>query len=282
MSTFYIGNEFFDALKNNNYKIVDEGVKEIEEKLAALWNSGQSMEAGDLLALSYQRLKRARRDIKDWQASIVYQIGMLDGIISTYDSLFQMEKEQFAINQYMKQILRNSGPVSRKIFARLSQLNDRHEWIGHKQLAKDVGTSESSLSNIMKRLVLSNAVESERIGKTINYRITPAGNRYYLEKCTKQRPEAMLDIILEGMSELCQKVDQISVSFEEKTNNNSTIMDVNSLIKILEIAQKLEKTPRKELSENTAELSTNPQILRMSKHEKAVLAANNYTDPMSA
>lgn len=209
MNTLYIGSEFYKAVAENNSAIVEEGVNEIQDKLFLLWDSSQDSSFEDFLDLGFQRLKRSRRDLPNWRENTAYQIGMLDGILSTFDRLLQEAKDRIAIDQNVKQTLRNSGPVAKKIFSKLFSLSETDEWIGHKELALFVETSDSSLSNIMKRLVISRAVDSERIGKNVNYRITPAGKRYYLEKLSKQHPEEMLDSVLVGFSQLSHKIDNL-------------------------------------------------------------------------
>lgn len=213
MNAFFIGSEFYKAVAENNSAIVEEGVNEIQDKLLSLWDNSRDSSFEDFLDLGFQRLKRSRRDIPKWRESTVYQIGMLEGILSTFDRLLQEAKDRSAIDQNVKQTLRNSGPVAKKIFSKLFSLSETDEWIGHKELAISVETSDSSLSNIMKRLVIARAVDSERVGKNVNYRITPAGKRYYIEKLSKQRPEEMLDSVLVGFSQLSQKIDGLCEQF---------------------------------------------------------------------
>lgn len=259
MNTLQVGTEFYSALKENNFSVVKEGVQEIREKLFLSWNDSQNGAVEDLLALSFQRLKRAKRDNPDWKVSIAYQVGMLEGVVSAYEELYREKKEREAIDQYVKQTLHNSGPVTKKVFAKLVSL-DAEEWIGHKELALDVGTSESSLSNIMKRLVISRAVETERIGKRTNYRVTSAGKRFYAEKLAKQRPEEMLDTILEGMTILNQKIENLTVHRTNRLSQEEVLVNVDMLKYFLKTKAKFENRLSQEQAEDNENVRTEDQF----------------------
>lgn len=179
MSDFYVNNEFFDAVQNDDTKILAEGVEEINQKLFDAWHNSPHGTLPDLIRKCVQRSRFARTILGNWRNTTAYYVGMLYGIVQVYSELSQEEKEQETLDEQIKKIIPRPGAVTKKIFDKLIDIDRYNGWISHGKLAKDLETSKSSLSNIMKRLVASGAVESEKNGRFTNYRITSMGKRYY-------------------------------------------------------------------------------------------------------
>ena len=187
MTDFYMEREFFDAIQKKDMQIIVEGVEEICQKLFDSWQDAPHGSFPNLLEKCIQRTKIGRSYLDEWRNSPEYYIGMLYGTIQVYAELMQEEKEQKELDDQIKIILQKQGPVTKKVFSKLIDLDRKHSWINHGDLAEYTETSPSSLTKTMKRLIASGAIESKRNAKYTEYRITPLGKRYYEnEILTKQ------------------------------------------------------------------------------------------------
>lgn len=280
MITLQIMNEFFTAIKENILYIVAEGIREMKELFFSSWIAGQEDDVEELLAIGHQRIKRGLRDHPEWKDSMAYQIGMLNGIVSAYDGLLQEKREQRAIDQHVRQVLHNSGPVSKKVFIKLISLNSKNEWISHKELASDVGTSESSLSNIMKRLVNARAVEAERIGKRTIYHITPAGERYYSEKYSKLNTEEKYDTteLYNSISKELEELIQSKFDSESRLLRSSmrwaTAVDARRMVQYVKTASDIDRSLHAVDADNNEEISKTERNLLVAA-EKSKESRNN-------
>lgn len=219
MSGFYVGAEFYRAIEQNNFAVLTEGIAEIENRLFKAWNSDDRQIFDDVLALSVQRTKRVRGQLPGWQNNPAFQIGKLEGIVQAYTSLFQEEKRQDAIEQEITAMMPKMGSVTRKIFSKLYDLSADYQWITHSELAEAVQTSDSSLSNIMKKLLHSRAVESEKNGKYTNYRLTQGGKRYYEKNIAPSLPDKANTQILDRLSDLALAVSKLEGKVEQRQND---------------------------------------------------------------
>lgn len=249
MSGFYVGAEFYRAVEENNFAVLTEGIAEIENRLFKAWNSNDRQIFDDVLSLSVQRTKRVRGQLPGWQDNPAFQIGKLEGIVQAYTSLFQEEKRQAAIEQEITAMMPKMGSVTRKIFSKLYDLSADYQWITHSELAEAVQTSDSSLSNIMKKLLRSRAVESEKNGKYTNYRLTQGGKRYYEKNIAPSLPDKANTQILDCLSDLALAVSKLEGKVEQRQNDQELdIPAVEDLFYILEES----KRPIAAISRNEA------------------------------
>ena len=251
MGTFHIGSEFYEAIITNEVSTLRNGIAEIESKLFEGWSDSKHETFGDLLGMCTRRAKRSRGYLQGGQDSVSYYVGFLMGLVRAYSTLFQAECEQATIDQYVAKALPNPGGMTRKIFDKLSKLYNHGEWISHGVLAKEVGTTDASLSNIMKRLILSQAVESEKSGRYTNYRLTAAGQRYYEAKLQNQQSSNELELILSRLNSIEENMSTIERRLENtQATRVSNLVDMDKIIELIEVIGKKKKVSGNEEPQN--------------------------------
>lgn len=251
MAMFHVGSEFYEAIITNEVSTLRNGIAEIESKLFEGWSNPNHETFGELLGMCTRRAKRSRGYLQGWQDSAFYHVGFLMGLVSAYSTLFQAESEQTAIDQYVAKALPNPGSMTRKIFDKLSKLYTHGEWISHGVLAKEIGTTDASLSNIMKRLILSQAVESEKSGRYTNYRLTAAGQRYFETKLQTQQPSNGLELILSRLNGIEENMSTIERRLENsQATRIPNMVDMDKLIEFIEVIEKKKKVSGNEDPQN--------------------------------
>ena len=225
MSKFFVGAEFYTAIEDNNPMILREGIAEVENKLFHAWFDSNRQIFEDELAVCIQRAKRARKQLDEWRNNPAYQLGKLEGLVQAYSSLYQEEKRQNTIDHEITAIIPRPGGVTRKILYVLYDLLSSDQWITHGALARKVETTETSLTNIMKKLVLSHAVESEKSGKYTNYRLTEAGKRYYEKKLASALPDQKDSRIFDCLYEIKQSITSLEKRMDSQQNIQTVILD---------------------------------------------------------
>ena len=238
MSGVFAESDFYSAIQNNNYEVLLEGIAELENKLFTAWNCSNHQSFEDELAYCIQRTKRIRKQINERKRNPAYQIGSLEGIVETYSCLFQEEKKQLAIDSEISSIIPRPGNVTKNVFSKLHELLLANQWITHGELAQAVGTTDTSLTNIMKKLVLSRAVESVKNGKYTNYRLTDAGRRYYEGKILSSLPEKSDTRILDGLDQIQQSIVLIERKINDLQQKSPNTIDLEVFSRIIEQAQK--------------------------------------------
>lgn len=178
--------DFSEAVDQKDPSLMRRYVAEIEKIFLDAWLSDHTRENfGTVLRLADQKSARARRDveIKTDEAQITYHLGIVDGVIYVFRELFRAEKRE-------SKIVETAGSQSAKTDRILQYLYEQNNGQGmrHGELADQLGISYSNLTNTMKRILQSGAVESARAGKNTFYRLTPAGKRYCARK---KQPEAL-------------------------------------------------------------------------------------------
>lgn len=135
--------------------------------LRKTWLSPDHDALNPLLQSYAQQLQRAQRALPDKGEEIcAYSLGMLAGAVDLISTLYRAEQQDADISR-----LRNKGSLEI-----LQALSSRSMY--HGELADALGKSYSALSNIMKTVLRSGAVQAARSGRHTYYSLTPAGHRF--------------------------------------------------------------------------------------------------------
>ena len=183
----------------------------VEDKKATLlhlWVDDDHEKFENALRLAIQESESIKNWHPSFNCSIQYHFGRLDGYTEIFESLFR-EKEHM---RSIKQSLIGQTAKARQILQCLYQ-NGR---MCHGDLADAVGSSYSSLSNIMKKVLLSGAVDSMRSGKNTYYSLTEIGRQYC--KQTQHNKEQNEEIKKE-LTTLIKVAVEESMKSMQKTND---------------------------------------------------------------
>lgn len=146
----------------------------VEEQKEALWttwmaNGRQDFESAIRMAI--QDIESLKNRYPELNVSVPYLLGKLDGYTELFERLYREEQRVCAVAEDLT-------PKARQILLYLYE----HDGTRHGDLAAAVGSSYSSLTNIMKKVLLSGAVEAVRSGRNTCYHLTEAG-RQYCDRC---------------------------------------------------------------------------------------------------
>ena len=146
-------------------------MNEIEEQKEALWTAWMGSEDfEDPLRLAIQEVEVRKLENPELNVSVSYQLGRLDGYVELFEQLFRAKERESAV--------RNDSDLRTDKVCRILRTLYRVGEMRHGELADAVGSSYSSLTNIMKKVLLSGAVEAVRSGRNTRYHLTDAGRRY--------------------------------------------------------------------------------------------------------
>lgn len=149
----------------------------VEEQKEALWtawmaNGRQDFESA--IRIVIQDVESYKNRYPDLNVSVPYLLGRLDGYTELFERLYREEQRVCAVAE------EELTPKARRILLYLYE----HDGTRHGDLAAAVGSSYSSLTNIMKKVLLSGAVEAVRSGRNTCYHLTEAG-RQYCDRCLR-------------------------------------------------------------------------------------------------
>lgn len=171
-------------LKNADLRqMVEEGdVRELEDtvrayqyEVADMWANLKMDELEKSLQLAEQKADRAKRILEDADKSKkrIFTLGVLKGVIEIMKEIFREEKkEQLVIKAFAAQTEKTDA-ILKALYT-----GNGGQGMRHGELAEAVGTSNSNLTNTMKRVLESNAATSVKSGKNTYYMLTKVGRRY--------------------------------------------------------------------------------------------------------
>ena len=154
-----------DVVDTGDLYSVLEKTYEYEEALWMTWTDDRNGAFETTLRQAIQEIEQVKDLRPEYNISIQYQIGRLDGWTEAFERLYRAEES------VSKAAGALSG-LSAKAKMILECLYKNREGMRHGELAAAIGSSDSSLTNIMKRVLLSGAVESVRSGKNTMYYLT--------------------------------------------------------------------------------------------------------------
>lgn len=160
-----------DAVSSNDYYPVLDVVDEYKSSLWDAWENRQQKPFEPILRQAIQDVEHTKNRHVEYNFSISYAVGVLDGWTELMEKLYRTEED-------MKKVtleLSGQGAKARMVMECLYE----HDGMRHGELAAAIGSSESSLSNIMKRMLLSGSVKSVRSGRNTFYYLSEIGKRCY-------------------------------------------------------------------------------------------------------
>jgi predicted transcriptional regulator len=161
------------------YRDFFENNTSVLKELVRNWIDGQFEQTNQKLTTLSRWYRKIHKQLNAQTYTIEFEAGRLCGIIEAFDGLYQYELEIRQIDAAMADYLSQSKPSSRHVLCILFEASVDDSWVPNATLEKDCSLSRSSLSNIMKRLVQAKAVEFYKEGRTVSYRLTSSGKRYY-------------------------------------------------------------------------------------------------------
>lgn len=164
------------------YKAIYELNISAQFEFISSWTEGKH----EKTSLQLTRLSRIYRQIYKQLGGDAYtfcfEVGKFCGYIETFENLLKKEQEILQIDCTLAELLSRGKPASKLVLRILFEAPEDNPWVPNSVLEKKCAQSPSALSNIMKRLVQAQAVDYYKEGRTVRYRLSPAGKRYYKEK----------------------------------------------------------------------------------------------------
>ncbi|MDO4413651.1 MAG: hypothetical protein Q4C20_01095 [Erysipelotrichaceae bacterium] len=199
------------------YKALYEAAESSLYELASSWSKESHDKTYKLLTMWSRLIRRINRRLNGGDSTVDYEAGRLSGIIEVFEYLYRQEEEIKRIDSAISELLSSSKPSSKRILHILYEAGKNYDWVTNAELIKQTSLASNALSNIMKRLVTSNAVELIREGRTVSYRITPAGKRYY----ENYLASSMNHDLSGGYDVVSEKLDSILEHLNEPMNQKS-------------------------------------------------------------
>lgn len=203
------------------YQVLYEAVTSTLHELAKSWSENSHDITDKQLTVESRLSKRIRHELNDRGYSIEYEAGRLSGIVEAFEYLYRASEDIKIIDDTLSKSLSNSKPASKTIIRILYKSSKGDEWVSNARLASECSQSASALSNIMKRLIQAGAVEFLKEGRTISYRITAAGKRYYENMRSSQVEDSIaceIEELKEKTEELQKTLDSLLTKPEQKQN----------------------------------------------------------------
>ena len=219
--------DLLSLLRSEDYYGLLNYSLDTEQELVEAWYSKPIEDFRIKLKKAFQEYLYAKGTVSEIEYSISFALGKIEGIINTYSVLLQEEEGKNAI---IKETAANSEKA-RQILRAL--YNVGNNGIRHGELADMVGTSDSSLTNIMKRMLRSGAVEAARTGKNTFYKLSSTGKHFW-EQSEKENERLMRnDKEIAQMLELTKTLQELVPALQdviELQKSNVTINPGDALL----------------------------------------------------
>ena len=180
---------------------------QVTKKKEMLWNSWTEDTKEELrrkLLLALQEVESETVFKPSLNISIEYQLGSLAGFVEFLEKIYNQKSSQEAIADIIRK-----GPKANLVLKILYENGE----MNHGDLAKAIDSSYSSLTGIMKKVLLSGAAEAIRYGKYTTYRLTEEGTSYYLKHKSN-------DDLLSKFQEIVQSaINKALIAQSEKQNS---------------------------------------------------------------
>lgn len=212
--------------------VVDQGNLLLKD-----WLEDSSKSFQSNLQRSLQKSHRAKRQLVAPKDEIPYQLGVWEGWIQAFRTLYDERNKENDIIQ----VTAAQSPNTAKIIRFLYQYERP---ICHGDLADALGMHYNALTNAMKRVIGCGAVSASRTGRNTRYVLTPAAKQYCRKetKWEKVLPKNREAILLEELVKLYQsrlKPGGLSVSVGDSVrvsgSNGERLSERKCLTKITQI-----------------------------------------------
>ena len=162
-----------------SYQQVHRFVYEVKSDLLDAWANAEHEEFEKALRILEQKTAQIRHclNMNDVIVQSSILVGMLQGFTELFGELLRKERQ----DQRIIAMCASQSAATDRILMQLYEANDG-QGMRHGELADALGYSYSNLTNAMKRILNSGAVEAARTGKNTYYMLTPAGQRYCAQK----------------------------------------------------------------------------------------------------
>ena len=215
-------NNIYLSVKEKDEKEVARFVRKLQNELLERWLNDEAEDFLNYIRINAQQSERSRRVISNEIDKLSYYLGIFEGMIRILGDISQTENERDAITK----LIAAQSPRTSQILYCLYENNKGHG-MRHGELATAVGQSESALSNIMKRILQSGAVEVSRTGKNTFYTLSLAGQRY-CESNGKQNKNDME----ERIKEISKKMDELLKLEKPSEHNNEMQLKIGDIFKL--------------------------------------------------
>lgn len=180
----------------------EDTVLAYQYEVADLWANLKMDELEKSLQMAEQKINQAKRSLESAKSSEkrFFTLGVLNGIIEVMKEIYREEKKTQTIVAACAAQTEKTDAILKALYT-----ENGGQGMRHGELAEAVGTSPSNLSNLMKRVLESNAATSVRSGKNTYYMLTKVGRRYWENKSrAPQRfyPEDPLERMKGAIAEL--------------------------------------------------------------------------------
>ncbi len=174
-----LGQVFKNAVLNFDYETLESSVIDFQNVMIAQSSKICHEEFHKLLLLSEQKAARAERTLgeRSEREKCIYLLGCVYGTMQVFRALLEREIKEAAIIAVNAAQSEKTDDILYVLYT-----ENNGQGMRHGELAKALDMSESSLTNIMKRVLQSGAVESSRAGKNTFYILSKAGRDYCFNK----------------------------------------------------------------------------------------------------
>lgn len=249
--------KLYQAIAENNIPLLQDCAYDITQSLCSDWLTKENVQEFEKkLELSKQRVYRVKVQLGSWDQDPNYYVGVIDGAATVYDALLTAEKEFSAVDDLFPRV----GEKTRAIFAVLRRQAELDRWISHAELAQEVSTTASSLTNIMKRLLQTRTVEYKREGKYVKYRMTQQGELYW-KRSTRLSGKEEKGI---GLSE--ETIEQLSQKIAEKVEQR--LDDRKEIIEAFQVERYLRAREEGNLCNKYSSKSHNTKFVQFTRADQ--------------
>ncbi len=174
-------NGIYSAIQQKDKKALGKYTEKVRGDFIKNWFEKKQHDFQELLLANIQKNIRLRNLYGNELDKISFHLGELEGMTLVFKELHRAEEEK-------REIVFSVACQSKKTAEILQCLYEHNGGTGmrHGELAETVGQTDSALSNIMKRILQSGAVEASRTGRNTFYTLTTAGERFCLEQSKKR------------------------------------------------------------------------------------------------
>ena len=158
------------ALDMDFFSLLDH-VEEQKETLWTTWKANGRQDFESAIRIVIQDVESYKNRYPELNVSASYLLGKLDGYTELFEQLYREEQRVYKVAEALP-------PKAHQILLYLNE----HDGTRHGELAAAIGSSYSSLTNIMKKVLFSGAVEAVRSGRNTCYHLTETG-RHYCDRC---------------------------------------------------------------------------------------------------
>lgn len=192
----------YSAVEAGNTYAVTTQVKYLGEQIVERWMLESHENLDRDLCILLQRSQRAKRELVDEEHEVTYQLGVAEGYTRAIERLYRAENQRKSI---VETLAKSSGKARLMLECLYQKQGDG---MCHGDLAEAIGSSPSALTNLMKRAILSGAVEASRSGKNTYYVLTQAGERYCRQSSQTQPQREEGKELLRRLEKMLQCIEE--------------------------------------------------------------------------